>query len=181
MNTRVLTFIAYQALWFAVVVAAGHDRGWLACAACLAFVLWQSIASAERAVVWRLAFLAVLLGMLVDGGATVAGVVRYAAKDPMPFPGGPPCWILGLWASFAVTLPGPMRWLSGRPVAAALLGAIGGPLSYAGAQRGWSAVTFPAPVWQGYAWLAVSWAVAMAVLAVALAHLTSGRAATVKR
>jgi type III secretory pathway component EscS len=181
MRARILIFLLYEALWFAVVIAAGHDHGWLASALGLAFVLWQSVATAERTVAWKLAVLAVLLGIAVDGGATGLGVVHYAAMDPLPFPGGPPCWILGLWASFAVTLPGPMRWLAGRPITAALLGAIGGPLSYAGAQRGWSAVSFPAPAWQGYLWLAVSWAVAMAVLAIALGRLTSGGAATVER
>lgn len=181
MSARILTFLAYEALWFVVVVAAGHNHGWLAFAVGIAFVLWQSVASAERATTWRLAVLAVLLGAAVDGGATILGVVRYAATDPMPFPGGPPCWILGLWASFAVTLPGPMRWMAGRPTAAALLGAIGGPLSYAGAQRGWGAVTFPTPQWQGYVWLGLSWAVAMAVLAIALGRWTSGRTTAVKR
>lgn len=181
MSSRVLVFIAYEALWFAVVIAASRDHGWLASGAGLAFVLWQSVATRERSTTLWLAALAIVLGVVVDGGARALGLVGYAGASPSLFPGCPPCWILGLWAAFAVTLPGPMRWLAGRPAVAALLGAIGGPLSYAGAQRGWQAVVFPAPAWQGYAWLAVSWGIALALLAVALGRLTSRGATPIQR
>lgn len=180
LRSSIVTFFAYEALWFAVVIAAGRGHGGVACACVLAFVTWQVGLSRERRLVLRLALLALLFGLVVDGGASALGLVRYAGAVPAPWPDGPPCWILGLWASFAVTMPGPMRWLAHRPWPAALLGAIGGPLSYAGAERGWRAVVFTAPTWHGYAWLAITWALAMACLAVALGRLGSGRAAPIE-
>lgn len=181
LRSSIVTFVVYEALWFAVVIAAGGGHGWVACGCVVAFVAWQVALSGERRLVLRLACLALLLGLVVDGGATALGVVRYAGAVPAPWPGGPPCWILGLWASFAATMPGPMRWLADRPWPAALLGAVGGPLSYAGAERGWRAVVFTAPTWHGYAWLAIAWAIAMAGLAIALGRLGSGRTTPVER
>ena len=43
---------------------------------------------------------------------------------------------------------------------AALLGLIA-PLAYLSAARGWSAVAFPSPSWQGVAVLALGWAIAL--------------------
>ncbi|WP_185754387.1 MULTISPECIES: DUF2878 domain-containing protein [unclassified Luteibacter] len=180
LRSPIVTFIVYEALWFAVVIAAGGEHGWMASGFTVAFVAWQVAMARERRLMLRLACLAVVFGAVVDGGATALGFVRYAADVPAPWPGGPPCWILGLWAAFAVTMPGPMRWLAGRPWPAALLGAIGGPLSYAGAARGWHTVLLTAPSWHGYTWLAVTWALAMAALAIALERLGSGGAASIE-
>ena len=55
--------------------------------------------------------------------------------SPGPLPMLAPAWILALWALFAIALREPLRWLHGRWPLAALLGALGGPLSYAGAER----------------------------------------------
>ena len=56
-----------------------------------------------------------------------------------------PYWMLTLWIAFATTLNHSLRWLMHRPVAAALAGAIGGPLAYlAGAKLGALALGTPA-------------------------------------
>lgn len=49
-------------------------------------------------------------------------------------------------------------------VIGAALGAIGGPLAYLAAARGWGAVIFIAPAWRAELLLAVGWAAAMLVL-----------------
>ena len=48
-----------------------------------------------------------------------------------------PMWFFALYALLATTLNASLGWLRGRPVLAAVLGAIGGPLAYyAGARIG---------------------------------------------
>ena len=61
------------------------------------------------------------------------GWIAYAEPGPLPMLA--PAWILALWALFAIALREPLRWLHGGWPLAALLGALGGPLSYAGAER----------------------------------------------
>lgn len=178
MPFTVVTFIAYEALWFAVVISAARGYAWAGMVLAAAFIGWQIMASTSRALACRLVGIAVLLGMLVDGGAGALGLVHYASAHPALPPGGAPVWILGLWGAFGVTLVSAFRWISGRPVLAAVLGAIGGPLSYMGAQRGWSTVIFTLPAWHAMAYLAVGWAIALAVLA-AVAARPSARAMSV--
>lgn len=50
------------------------------------------------------------------------------------------------------------------PLVASVFAAIGGPLAYLGAARGFDAVAFPAPAWPALAWLAACWAVALPLL-----------------
>ena len=174
MRFTVLTFIAYEALWFAVVIGAASRHAWVGVGLSALFIGWQVAASAERALAWRLVVVALLLGVLVDGGAHALGVVRYASAEVALPPGGAPLWIIGLWGAFGVTLVSAFRWIAGRPVLAATLGAVGGPLSYLGAQRGWGTVTFPAPAWQGMVYLGVGWAIALGVLSVVASRGSRG-------
>ena len=48
---------------------------------------------------------------------------------------------------------------------AALFGAVGGPLAYLGASRGFGAVAVASPDLRGLVWLAMGWAVAMTLMA----------------
>jgi hypothetical protein len=111
----------------------------------------------------RLVGVALACGIAIDGGLAATGLAHYAAA----WPSGAfaPAWILAVWAAFAMTLTQSMRWMQPRPWAAALLGAIGGPLAYLGAARGWSAVAFAPPQWPALLALAVMWLLAMPVLA----------------
>lgn len=180
MSFTVITFIAYEALWFAVVIGAAKGNAWVGMVLSVAFVAWQVLASSQRAVACRLVALAVLLGLLVDGGANGLGLVRYASDGLALPPGGAPLWILGLWGAFGVTMVSAFRWIAGRPIVAAILGAMGGPLSYMGAQRGWGAVEFISPTWHALVYLAAGWAIALAVLALAAARF-SPRATSIER
>jgi len=166
---NIASFIAYELLWFAVVIGAARGFVWPVVGLAVAFVAWQVAVAPSRRLACRGALVALVLGMLVDGGARAFTWLGYASASIALPPGGAPVWILGLWCAFGVTLAGPFRWIAGRPLIAALLGAIGGPLSYLGAERGWRTVVFLAPAWHGIAWLAVTWAAALAVLALAAA------------
>ncbi len=152
--------IGYQAVWFITVAAAGRGLAWPGVSAALAFVLAQLARSDRRRADARLALLALACGLLIDGSLASLGWIRCAAPTLTP-----PAWILALWAAFALTLNHSFACLRGRPRLACLLGAIGGPLAYWGAARGWQAVQFEAPAWRAVLALMLGWALALGVLA----------------
>ncbi len=120
-----------QVLWFLVVWGAAHGHLWWPAAltaAILAAACWRA-----GPAWWRiLAVIGVGLacGFSVDGTLHKMGVIIYAGGDPGL--AVPPAWILVLWSLFAGTLALPARAALTSPVAAAILGGIGGPLAYAG-------------------------------------------------
>ncbi|MFC3714563.1 DUF2878 domain-containing protein [Luteimonas soli] len=154
--------VGYQLVWFAVVIAAAQQRPWLAVAAALAFTGAQWRASRERASDARLVVCAVALGIVFDGALAGSGWLRYASALPAVLA---PVWILALWAAFAMTLNHSLALLQRRTWLATALGAIGGPLAYLGAARGFDAVEFVAPGWRAVAALALGWGIAMPLLA----------------
>jgi len=101
------------------------------------------------------------LGFLVDTSQALAGVFQFAAGGTAAWLCPP--WLVAIWMLFATTLNGSMHWLAGRYVVAAVLGAVGGPLSYAyGARLG--AIPFVSE--NAITVLAVVWAVVMPLLLV---------------
>ncbi|KRD80349.1 DUF2878 domain-containing protein [Lysobacter sp. Root983] len=156
--------IGYQLVWFAAVIGAGRGTPWPGTIAAALFVAWQ-LSMPGRAREWRLVVAAVVAGVLVDGGLAGSGLAVYAAARPALPAGGAPLWILALWSAFALTLTQSLSALRTRAWLAPLLGAIGAPLAYLGAARGWQAMTFAPPVWPGVLALAIGWAVALTLLA----------------
>jgi hypothetical protein len=71
--------------------------------------------------------------------------------------------MVSLWMLFATTLHTSLSWLTGRPLVAVLLGAIGGPASYyAGAQLG--ALTLHANLGFSLIAIALAWGGVMPIL-----------------
>ena len=170
----VALFCLFQAAWLACVLGAAHDRAGLGFLAVVAAVLVTWCLSDRPGLEIVLTVLAVLLGLAWDTVMLRAGWVRYASPGPLSL--WAPAWILALWALFATLLRGPLSWLHGRPLLAAALGAIGGPLSYLAAVR-LGAGSFPDPT-QALLILAAGWAVMTPVLtetASAAARLRRGR------
>lgn len=156
-------FVGYQLVWFCAVIGAGRGLAWPGVTAAAVFVLAQWVMSDQRSADARLVAVALLAGLLIDGVLAVSGLAAYAA--PWPSPSFAPAWILALWCSFAMTLTHTMRFLHDRIALSAAFGAIGGPLAYLGAARGWGAVEFAEPRWQGLLWLALAWGLVMPLLA----------------
>lgn len=159
--------IGYQAAWFVAVGFAARGLAWPGIVACLAFAAFAFWRSPTRPADLRLVQVALACGLLLDGLLAASGWLRYAAPSPaLP---APP-WIVTLWIAFAMTLQHSLRWVLVRPVAAILFGAIGGPLAYWGAGRGFDAVQFARPL-HATALLSLGWGIAMAALAaVARSH-----------
>ena len=157
-----INFIAFQLVWFAAVGGAARGWAWAGPLALLAFAgahaAWAPRVRGE----WRLVAAAIAIGFLVDTLMAAAGLARYAA--PMPSPSVAPVWIVALWAGFALTLHHSLSWMTRRPLLAAGLGSVLGPLSYLGAGRVFEAVTFAGPLWMALAVLGACWFVALFVL-----------------
>lgn len=163
-HTSILNYFLYQAGWFACVLgaAAGWPRsGFLVAATLLAVHL---MLSADRRRELRRIALAVTMGVLVEGLHITAGTYRFTSGTIVALL--PPPWLLVMWAQMATTFEFSMRPVIARPAAAALFGAIGGPLAFLAGER-LGAVTLDRPLAPGLALLAISWAIAMAALAFA--------------
>lgn len=163
-----------QCAWFACVAAAARGMPALGIAAVAAAVGVAWAWSPRRDVEIRLAGLAMAIGLVWDSALARTGLVEYAS--PQPVPGWAPAWIVALWILFAPMLCEPLRWLHGRPWLAALLGGVGGPLSYAAAER-MGACAFAHRA-QALAVLASGWAVFTPLL-LAAAQRLEGRAASI--
>ncbi|KAF1008909.1 MAG: hypothetical protein GAK28_00541 [Luteibacter sp.] len=160
-----VNLVGYQVLWFALVIGAARGAPeWPLLAGAL-FVIVQVAFSGHIAGECRLLGMAVLFALVVDGVPAILGWWRYASPSPSLPPGGAPAWILMLWLCFATTLRRSLSFIRFRPVWAAVLGAIGAPLAYLGAAHGWMAVMLPQPPHLAVAWLAVTWGIALPVLA----------------
>jgi len=165
--------IAYQLVWFAAIWGASHGHWWVAPLALLPFAAWV-LGRIDGGADALLMPIAVLLGAVLDSSLAASGLVVYAS--PVPFAHAAPLWILAIWAAFALTLRHSFRFLHGRPLLAGVLGAIGAPMAYLGAGRGWHAVAFPLGTTPAVIALAISWAIAMPLL-IQLAERTDRAAA----
>ncbi|HVE11874.1 MAG TPA: DUF2878 domain-containing protein [Elusimicrobiota bacterium] len=153
MSYRVVNYALFQAGWFACVWAGAHGRAGVGPAAVAAIALVHLAMIADKKAELLLVAAAVLLGPWVDFALVRAGALSYPNAVGPAWPA--PDWIIALWALLAMTARHCLGWLRGRYGAAAVLGALGGPLSYAaGARMG--ALRFGSGTWpileMGLAW-----------------------------
>ena len=125
-----LNLLLFQCVWVASVVGAARDEAWWSLAALGAFLVAHRFLAINFRADLLLAGIAVAAGLIFETALLQAGLLVYAASEP--WPGLAPVWLLALWANFALTINGCLKWLHGRYWLAAALGAAGGPLSYFG-------------------------------------------------
>ncbi len=123
--------VLQQGLWFLLVIGAAKGHYWWPSAvvlALLAAACWRAGPAWWR--VMTVIGIGIGCALAVDGSLHKIGIVGYAGADPaIPLP---PLWIIVLWGLFAGTLALPARAALTSPIAAGILGLIGGPLAYAG-------------------------------------------------
>ncbi|MDG2524183.1 DUF2878 domain-containing protein [Stenotrophomonas sp. HITSZ_GD] len=150
-----------QLVWLCSVAGAARGWQWPALVAATLYVASQLMTSAQPKLDLRLMWLALACAWLVDASAAASGTVRYAAA---PLGWAPPPWILALWAAFAMTLTTSMAFLQRHLAWPPLFGLLLAPLAYLSAARGFGAVHFTAPAWQGLLVLGAGWGVALSLL-----------------
>lgn len=172
MTTRLLSIVAAQLGWVAVVLSAAQQRELLAVLCGVPPVLLIALLAPDRQQVVRFAIVGAVLGPSLDW-LLVRG--RLLTLNT-PLLGGVwmPFWWWVLWGLFCASVPHGYRFLYDRLPVAALLGVTFGPVSYlAGARLG--AITIPAATrnWSLLA-IAVLWGLAFPAL-VAWARRTGDR------
>lgn len=140
----IASFVALQVTWFACVLGAAHGMPWLGPLVVLvalgAHLRWTPRARRSREVL--VLALTALFGFLLDTSLLSCGVTILAGARVSPF------WLVALWPTVAAaTAPGAsLGSLVGRPSLAALLGALSGPLAYAGGARLGAIALDPSPL-----------------------------------
>ncbi len=170
MKTLLLNLGLYQIGWFACVVGAAWGMGSAGASVALLLVLVHLALVEEPAREWPLLVAALGMGLVADTLHARFGILEFVGHEAGELA---PLWILALWLQFGTVLHFCMRWLSGRYRLAALLGLVGGPLTFLGGER-LGAVAFGEPAALSLAILGLSWAVLLPTL-VAIADRLGGR------
>jgi len=148
----------YQAGWFAMVFGAACGRPWTGAAVGLLFLSVHITLSRERGPEIATVLAIGILGTLTDSAQAFAGVFvfesGYWTYWVVPF------WLTVMWMQFATLFHFALRWLSGRYLLSAFLGAIGGPVAFLTGER-LGGVIFPMGLRHSVLILAGVWAVIM--------------------
>ena len=158
---KVITnFVAFQIGWFACVLGGANNLPWLGVLVVAAILVWHLKGSAEPQREAALIALAGIIGGLWDSALVASGWLSYPSGMVSAYTA--PYWMVAMWMLFATTLNVSMRWLKNRYALAALLGAVAGPMAYAGGGR-LGGLTFH-DMTLALAALAAGWAVFMPLL-----------------
>jgi len=163
MNPILVNIIAFYLAWFACIVGAAHQYPLLGPMVVVAtlglhFYLLSGYSYIQEL---RLFIIIGVLGFILD--SLQAGIGTFSFMETGPRAWVSPLWMVALWVAFTTTLHTSLRWLSGRYTLAAVLGAIGGPLSYySGAQLG--ALTLNPDNTFSFIVMAIAWGIALPIL-----------------
>jgi hypothetical protein len=167
MTANIYNIAAYQVAWFACVLSAAAGLPSVGVIITVALVALHIARTPRRGAEIELIAVAAVIGLLVDSALTSGGYLQFSSG--IWAQGWAPYWMVALWGAFATTLNHSLRWLTTRPVFAAIFGAAGGPLAYwAGVKLG--ALNIPLPQ-HALPAIGAAWAAAMWLLAVCAARV----------
>jgi hypothetical protein len=165
-NLTLINTIAFQLGWFACVLGAARGNSWFGPAIVALSLVFHLVLARNTLTEMRLFVCAGVLGFLLDSAQAAAGTFSFTTTGAVAGGSPPwlsPPWMVALWPNFATTLHTSLGWLTGRYGLAALLGAVGGPLSYyAGARLG--VLSFPKALFPSLCVVGIVWAIAMPAL-----------------
>ncbi len=101
---------------------------WMGAVGLLGFFIWHAKTSSHAKADFILVAIAVMMGTIVDTINIHAGVLVY--EEAWPSANLAPFWIMVLWANLALIMNGALRWLQGKYLLAAAIGAFIGPFGY---------------------------------------------------
>ncbi|KPK36631.1 MAG: hypothetical protein AMK70_01550 [Nitrospira bacterium SG8_35_1] len=165
-------FIIFQTCWFACVMGAAKNLGWLGPLLVLITVPLQINLLTEN---HRAEFIFVVIcgfsGFILET-LMILGSVYAPVSQEWGFICPP--WMAALWFNFALLVSISLAWLKGKYAAAALLGGLAGPVAYWGGDK-LGALRVAATFSTGYLILAVMWALALPLLVYLHDSLTRAR------
>ncbi len=129
----VWNIVALNVGWFACVLPATWGLPWVGpvCVAVLVAIHLYLMPARRREVAMIL--LLAVFGYAADSIPTLLGVFEFPEAARL---GGPsPVWMVALWCNFATAPSLALYWLANRPLLAAALGALGGPMAYFGGMQ----------------------------------------------
>ena len=163
-------FIIFQTCWFACVMGAAKNLGWLGPLLVLITVPLQINLLTEN---HRAEFIFVVIcgfsGFILET-LMILGSVYAPVSQEWGFICPP--WMAALWFNFALLVSISLSWLKGKYLLAALLGGLFGPVAYWGGEQ-LGALTVAGVLIQGYLPLALLWALALPSLIYIHSRLTS--------
>ena len=160
MKRLLINVLAFQVGWFSCVIGAANGYPMVGPVVASLVVLLHLLLAYQPRTELTLILIAGLAGASFDSLLLQTGWVSY--PNGIVLAGLAPYWIIAMWLLFATTLNVSLRWLHRNYIAAALLGLIGGPLSYLGGARLGGLVFVDAT--SAMVALAVGWAVMMPLL-----------------
>ncbi len=126
-TNKYVNFIAFQVSWFVCC----YNAGLLPWTGVLIVAAWTSCLLVNNRH-WRtdlkIFLVAAFTGYLMDSLLVLCGAISFPAEARIGWP--TTLWMVALWINLAATLRYSLSWLLGKLPAAALLGAIGGPVAY---------------------------------------------------
>ncbi len=158
MKALALNLVLYKVGWFAGVTTAAAGYPVLGMMVIGALIMTHGWLSTSWRGELRLVLACGALGLLVDSLQTTAGVLNFPASQSAGWLA--PAWIVMMWMQMGTTLRYCLRFLQGRYLLAAVLGAVGGPLSFAAGERMGAVMLHPNP-WVAMGSLAATWVLAM--------------------
>ena len=161
MGRNIANIVLFNVGWFASIIGAGQGLPWLGPLVVLMLVAVHLSVMRRR---WSEAVLlavALPLGWVIDSLVVLAGALEFPAHAAW---GGPSTlWMAFMWVNFACLLNVSLRVLASRPLIAAGLGLVGGPVAYFSGAR-FGAVMIPDPQALSLLLIGVEWAVATPLL-----------------
>jgi hypothetical protein len=163
--TAVLANVAaFQIGWFALILGAARGHPELGVLIGLAIVGWHLLLASDAAAELRLVALSAVVGAVFDSALAALGLIQFDSGTIAAWLAPP--WMVVLWMVFATTLNVSLRWLKGRRLLGAVLGATAGPLAYyAGVRLG--AAHVPDSMAGTLLAVAIIWGIALPLLVAA--------------
>lgn len=165
--------VIYQVGWFACVLGAAWGHGSTGAGLALVLVAVHLALAEHPGRELPLLLAAGTVGIVADTLHARFGVLNFNGHEAGQLA---PLWIVALWIQFGTVLHFCMKWLSRRYLLAAVLGLVGGPMSFLAGER-LGAATFGEPRLACLAILALTWSIALPLL-VAIADRFAGSTAS---
>lgn len=153
-----INFVIFQVCWFACVLGAAYDIGWLGPLMVLFMAPLQVyLLTDNHGAEFYFVLICGVSGFILE-------TILIASKVYIPLGAWQltvcPPWMAALWFNFAMLVSISLRWLKGKYLLAAFLGGVAGPIAYWGGEK-LDALVIHDVFTRGYLPLAAVWALVM--------------------